>query len=138
MSNIKRIVHGDPRNKNSRRDLTGISPKEFSHMVESLQAGLRDALVLLQLSDSEIRNVLKGYESLSKQFGFQSIDLSGTEIKDFRNHQKERIEVLTDILYEMNQPYPAYDQEEILNKLKQESRPDWAIKLDEEIRNGKR
>jgi hypothetical protein len=105
-SDIKRIVHGSPDSPDSRRDITGIAPREYMHLIESLQVAFKDAVIITHLSDEEVEKVIEAYRTLAAQH-----DLPGftgpVSIPDFRVYQEERIAYLSTLLEKLNQPYPG-------------------------------
>lgn len=68
-TNIQRIVHGDPRTPTSTRDLSGISPEEFRHLVLAIKAGIREAELLPLLDDQQLVSLLDRAETVNAQFG---------------------------------------------------------------------
>ena len=96
--------------------ITGITPKEYEHLVTSLQASLREAMIYSTLEAEEI---IQGIENVSAMFVVWGLD-KWDHYDQWKDRWPEffsgREEILTSILEAVNQPYPGYDYDPLTSQ----------------------
>lgn len=113
-SQLRRIVHGNPEQPNSTRDIRGFSPCQFKCLIDCLQSAYFEARLLVHLEDDMLQQVLFKMNGMNEFFGLPKVDFTNITLDQCRDHLKERMKVVEGILFAINQPYPGlkYSEEE--------------------------
>lgn len=93
---MKKTINGNFDDPNSTRDLTGISPEQFSVLVSCVQATIIQSEVLKGLSDDELKLAIA---SMTTE------QVSIEEAVEFIQHLDKHIAIASEILEAINAPY---------------------------------
>ncbi|MEM0998436.1 MAG: hypothetical protein AAGN35_15355 [Bacteroidota bacterium] len=87
--------------------IKGITPLEFMHLVTSVQAGLREAIIYSSLSQEEIEHGIAIVNQMFQHWGIGSWDHYDKWNERWPEFFTGRAEILETILEAINQPYPG-------------------------------
>lgn len=88
------------------RSVKGITPKEYEHLVTSVQAGVREAVVYGSIDPAEIHAGIEHLKGLYQAWGLAPWNHYDQYADRFPAFFETRMETLTAVLQQINQPYP--------------------------------
>lgn len=90
MTNIKRIVNGDPADPDSTRDLQGISPREMGHLKLCLLGAVKEARAFQQMDDEQMKLLIDNANSVNADHGFPTAEGAADDPGQLREYFRER------------------------------------------------
>lgn len=90
MTNIKRIVNGDPADPESTRDLQGISPREMGHLKLCLLGAIKEARAFQQMDDEQMKLLIENANRVNADHGFPTAEGTADDPGQLREYFKER------------------------------------------------
>lgn len=94
-------------------EVTGITPKQFEHLVTSIQAAVREATVYADLTPDQAKLGQLQVKAMYQAWGLTAPEHYDDYRNDLPTYGQRRAEVLMEVLAVVNQFYPGYGPEDI-------------------------